>query len=395
MFTPDDVRALLKDKRLPPPVVSVYLNTDRAHPEGEKYLASFRHLVHQADTVLARRTDAKHAIARRRLTEALPELLRFLDDEVAQKPVIRGVALFLSVADAPDHEPRTPPFTAFTLPRPLRNQAIVDHHPYIRPLLFLLDQYERVGVITADRNHARIFTLYLGEVEHVHRRTVDTPRRHHQGGWKQMLLQRDVDGHVKAHIRDTVREALRMFRRNPLKRLIVGGSDETRALITKELPPAVRPMVVGSFHAEAHARDAEIISTALGLAHAAEFREEAQRVTELAEALARRPGAAWSQDAKRAVSGVDDTLRALTEQRVQRLLVRRGFRTAGAVCDNCGALSTLRSGACATCQTTLRPAADVIEYAIERAQAEHAEVEFVTESPTLDALGSIGALLRF
>jgi peptide subunit release factor 1 (eRF1) len=53
------------------------------------------------------------------------------------------------------------------------------------------------------------------------------------------------------------------------------------------------------------------------------------------------------------------------------------------------------SGPCITCRAPLRPVTDVVEYAVERAQEESAEIEFVTESPTLEALGSIGALLRF
>ncbi|MDP3685427.1 MAG: Vms1/Ankzf1 family peptidyl-tRNA hydrolase, partial [bacterium] len=355
----------------------------------------FRTLIHGADRLIQRPTSAERALARERLEEAVGGMLEFLDAEVATRSTVRGVALFVSLAPAKDHDPRTPAFTAFTLPRPVRNQAHVERRPHIRPLLFLLDQYERVGVIVADRNHARIFTLFLGEIEEIRHRKVDTPRRHHQGGWKQMLFQRDVDGHIKAHIRTTVREAVNLFGRDRLKRIVLGGSDETLALIKNELPPAFGPLIAGTFLAEPHASDTELATKALALAHAAEVQEEQRRVQELLDDLAHRSTFVRGPNHPAAVSGTRETLRALSEHRVRRLLMSRGFRTPGSVCDNCSALSADLQGACASCGFPLRPVPDVLEHAVESARDQSAEVEFVTESPSLAALGGVGALLRF
>lgn len=390
------MKALSGDRRLAPPVLSMYLNTDRGHPEGEKFLASFRHLVHQADRLLQPRTNAESALARERLTQTLPELLEFLDTEIAPQPVVRGAALFVSLAEAADHDPRTPAFTAFTLPRPLRNQCAVDRQPSIRPLLFLLDQYERVGIIVADRTHARIFTLFLGELESVERRTADTPQHHRQGGWKQMLFQRDIEGHLKAHIRSTVRRAVNVFGVHPLKRIVLGGTDDTLGLMKRELPQRLQSSVVGTFIAESHASDGDLVARALAIAQAAETREEEERVERLSDALADRPRlGAWNRGERRAVQGATDTLRALSERRVQLLLLRRGLHVPGSACNNCESLFTAAGGLCPYCKSLLRAVPDVLERAVERAQAEHAEVEFVTESPVLEALGGIGALLRF
>lgn len=395
MFSEKNVKALLRDRRLTPPVASLYLNTDRTYAEGERYLAALRQVLHEADRLLRFPANPRSATARERLTEVAPQLLVFLDKEVASQSTVRGVAFFVSLAASSETDPRTPTFTAFTLPRPVRSQARVDQRPYIRPLLLLLDQYERVGAIVADRAHARIFTAFLGELEEMVRRTSETPRRHAQGWKQQTFFQRDVDGHTKAHIRSTVREALRLFRARPLKRLILGGSDETLALLTADLPHAFRQMIAGTFPAESHASDRELIAATLALAQRAEQEEEAQRVRELSDALARHAEASWGTARHRAVHGLDETLRALAERRVQLLVVRRGFRAPGGVCDNCAALSAHRATPCPTCRTPLRAVADVVEHAIEHASEERAEVEFVTEDPTLEALGNIGAFLRF
>lgn len=404
VFSKADVEALLRDKRLKPPVASLYLNTDRTHAEGEKFLASFRHLVHRADKLLAHRTDAEGALARERLKQALPELLEFFDTEVAPQQVVRGVAMFVSLAEASDHDPRTPAFTAFTLPRPLRTQCALDRRPYIRPLLFLLDQYERVGVIVADRTHARIFTLFLGELESVERRISDTPQHHRRGGWKQMLFQRDIEGHLKAHIRSTVRRAVNVFGARPLKRIVLGGTDDTLGLMKRELPERLGSAVAGSFIAESHASDQELVTRALALAQAAERQEEIQRVADLQEALAHRPvtavsqdrhGNGWTMGHRQAVHGAQETLQALSQQRVRLLLLRRGFHLPGSVCENCGSLFIVAGGSCPYCSHPLSAVPDVLEHAVERAEAERAEVEFVAESQTLEALGGIGALLRY
>ncbi|TSC72288.1 MAG: hypothetical protein G01um101438_606 [Parcubacteria group bacterium Gr01-1014_38] len=395
MFSKTDIKNLLENPRLAAPVASLYVNTDRGSPEGERYIASFRHVVHKADRALRRRPDAEAAIAQDRMTQALPELLAFLDQEVKPVPVIRGVALFVSLRAPNPRDPRTPPFTAFTLPRPLRNQAWVENRPSIRPLLFLLDQYERVGVIVADRNHARIFTLFLGEIEEIRRRTADTPRRHHQGGWKQMLFQRDIDGHIKAHVRATVREAVNLFGRDHLKRIVLGGGDETLGLLKTELPLRLHSLIAGTFLAEPHASDTELATAALALAHGAEIREEQQRVQELVDHLAHRPSFVRGPHHPEAVSGIRETLRALSERRVRRLLIGRGIRMPGSVCDNCSALCTETRGRCPYCSFSLRLVLDILEHAVERAQEQSADVEFVTDNASLTAVGGVGAFLRF
>jgi peptide subunit release factor 1 (eRF1) len=192
-----------------------------------------------------------------------------------------------------------------------------------------------------------------------------------------------------------VRKAVNVFGVHSLKRIVLGGTDDTLALMKRELPQRLQNSVVGTFIAASHASDQEIIVRALALAQVAEALQEEQQVAELSDALANRPGSVWGQGSRRAVQGAGDTLQALSQQRVQLLLLRRGFHLPGSVCDNCGSLFNTAGGPCPYCKNTLRAVLDVLEHAVERAEAEGAEVEFVTESPALEALGGIGAILRF
>jgi len=53
----------------------------------------------------------------------------------------------------------------YRLPIALPSRLIVDFRPYVRPLLTLLEQFDRCCLVVADRERARIFTLYLGQFE--------------------------------------------------------------------------------------------------------------------------------------------------------------------------------------------------------------------------------------
>src|SRR5206468_4140564 len=47
----------------------------------------------------------------------------------------------------------------------VRNSARWNDTPYILPLLEILDEYERYGVVLVDKAHARLFTVFIGEIE--------------------------------------------------------------------------------------------------------------------------------------------------------------------------------------------------------------------------------------
>lgn len=383
MLTEHDIDVLEKDKRLGSPVLSLYVNTDRGTTDGESYLAVLRHLLKIADTQLKRRFGTDGLAAAAILQERVaPRLVEFIEAEVAAGSTIRSIAVFTSLAPARD--PHHPILT-YTLPRGIRSQVHIDPRPYVRPLLFLLDQYERYAVIVADRKHARFFTMYLGEIEKLTEFTSDTPTRHDQGGWSQKRFQRHVDDHVAHHVRGVVEHAVKMLRHLPTHRLILGGDGDILHLIRDNLPLELQQRVVGTFPLHVHASLHEIRERTLALAADAERAEEEQRVAALRDALAHRG---------RAVHGLAGTLDVLTQRRVQTLLVKKGFHARGAVCENCGALLP-SPGPCPHCQAQAKTVDDVVDHALEAAHRDEVVIEFVTENLDLEALGNIGGILRF
>jgi hypothetical protein len=89
-------------------------------------------------------------------------------------------------------------------------------------------------------------------------------------------------------------------------------------------------------------------------------------------------------------------LRAATEQRIELLLVDRGFSAPGAECPNCGWLSD--EATVETCPLDGTPVIrrdDIVEAAIERSILQSGDVFVVRDRPELASHGRIAAVLRF
>jgi peptide subunit release factor 1 (eRF1) len=97
----------------------------------------------------------------------------------------------------------------------------------------------------------------------------------------------------------------------------------------------------------------------------------------------------------RGAAGLDETLGALNERRVETLLIDEGFSAPGSVCASCGYVGAREGGACPVDGGELERRDDIVETAIELAIAQSAEVLVVRHNDDLAAHGSIGAVLRF
>jgi hypothetical protein len=74
-------------------------------------------------------------------------------------------------------------FEAVSLPRPLRDRILVDATPWIRPLLAVLDEYQRALVAVVDRSSGQLSELYLGRIRDAGRLDAKKLRKPTYGGW--------------------------------------------------------------------------------------------------------------------------------------------------------------------------------------------------------------------
>jgi peptide subunit release factor 1 (eRF1) len=96
-----------------------------------------------------------------------------------------------------------------------------------------------------------------------------------------------------------------------------------------------------------------------------------------------------------AVTGLDEVLELLSEQRVETLLLAQGFVAPGLSCPRCGRLSATGTS-CPMDATELQPNENIVDHAVKRALSQSIEVLiFRYHRSELERHGSIAAFLRY
>ena len=187
------------------------------------------------------------------------------------------------------------------------------------------------------------------------------------------------------NMRDCAAAANQFFAERPIRRLFLGGTSETVAQFREMLPKQLQSCLAGSFPMDIEAGEAEVRQRALNLLREVNAEREAKLVEKLVTLNARGANA---------VVGLDDTLQAISDKRVETLIISDGYRTPGYVQEASGyvvanmALSPLA-------EAELSEAADVVETAVAQTVAQGGHVEVIAENPALEDAGRIGAILRY
>lgn len=353
-------------------VLSTYLDTSPARTFGQAYLLTYRDLC----KTLRSRLPAEE---RESFELAAAQAERFLvDDFVPRHP---GLVLFAS--GGPGY------FYAVPLPRRPAEQMVWNDLPLLEPLQAILDEYERIAVVLFDRKRARVLTVYLGEIEEHLIIDGEVPRKQKTGGWAalaQSRYARHLDDHLLRHARHTVSALQTILRTHPFDRLLVGGPDETLAVLRHQLPQPLRRRLAGVVHLEPFASHDQILRAALEALQSSERQAEMAMVDELFEA----------ETSAHAVLGLDATLPAVSDGRAHVLLIADSFAAVGGECPSCGRL-VAGPGPCPSCGHATEPLADLGDRVVQRALALGARVEEVSGDAAQRLLtrDGIGAWTRY
>jgi peptide subunit release factor 1 (eRF1) len=95
------------------------------------------------------------------------------------------------------------------------------------------------------------------------------------------------------------------------------------------------------------------------------------------------------------VIGLEETLNALRDGRVQTLLIRDGYRAPGYRCQGCGYLTANQLDACPFCEHPFDSIEDAVELAVHDVMKMNGDVEVLHNGLASQKLGEIGALLRY
>jgi peptide chain release factor subunit 1 len=359
-------------------VTSLYVDVDgRRHPRRAD-------VQRQADALLRRATGSADRLGRQASLAVCRDAQRmrdYLADEFDRRGT-RGLALFSCSPAGLWQEVR--------LSQPVRDRSAVRPHPYVLPLEAVVERAETFCTALVDRARARLLVSSLGEIHELSSILDEVPGQHDQGGWAQARHRRHIEDHVQRHLKHVAEALLRVHRTRRFEHLVLSGPEEVVAELERHLHDYLRRRVVDRAKLSTTARAAEVLDHALAVEEATERRREEETVGRLVAESAGKAG--------RAVAGLDRTLEALGAGRADTLIVSMGMEAEGVRCPACGRLAG--GGArCPMCGSKTEREPDLVEEAVEAALRRGCRVETVPATTPgadrLEALGGIGALLRF
>jgi peptide chain release factor subunit 1 len=302
----------------------------------------------------------------------------WLDGDGAIRRSARGLAIFTSVkADL---------FEAVWLTAPVEPLAVVEAVPWLEPLAALMTPGDW-GVAVVSRRAARLLRGGRGGLTEFASISDRLHRRHAQGGWSQARFGRGIEEQAAAHIRGVADRLLRAHQHRPFRQLVVVCADELRPVIERSLHSELKEVLAATVGADLeHASTGEIVQAVAPVIECVERDRELELIARIEQALGTGgPGAA----------GLDEVLSTLNQQRVETLLVPERPELRAGLCPTCGQLSTDGGRKCPLDGHSLAEV-DAVEYAIEEAVRQSAQVVVVRHQPDwLHQHGDIAARLRW
>lgn len=175
--------------------------------------------------------------------------------------------------------------------------------PFLLPLVYALDEYERYGIVYVDREKWRVFEVFLGEIEEVHdaflaldteawrRLSLDAPGRRFNlgrisGGAAQDLFAKRLEAWEERFYKALAHELERLSEARGFTRLVLMGPEEHTKLFLGHLPKRLRERVVAELPSLPHpgASPGEVLKRLEPVLEEVERREEVKFLERLEEA---------------------------------------------------------------------------------------------------------------
>jgi peptide chain release factor subunit 1 len=277
-------------------------------------------------------------------------------------------------------------FEMLRLSEPVDHEPVISDGPYLAPLSSI-GQAEQWCVVLVNRRSARLLCGSRDSLEEVALVEDDVHGQHEQGGWSQARYQRSVDKGVQDHLKHVAEVVFLQLKDELPAGVIVGGPQETITDFEAGLHPYLRERLAGRIDIDVENSSIEDVRrcAAEKISAAARDRED-KALNRLAELYGTNG---------RAASGLAGVLTAVHEQRVETLLVDRGYTAPGVCCPQCGFLGGEGFAECPADGTAVERRENVVEAALERAITQSADVHVLRDRPELASHGHIAAILRF
>jgi Bacterial archaeo-eukaryotic release factor family 10 len=324
------------------PVVSAYVGLDAHRPDRGSLSTRASSLLHEI-----RPMTKDHALDREVRLSVRGDVERIEVSLTAERPRQGSVAIFSCSGNGFYEE--------IELPRRVRDRIVVDTTPWVRPLLAVLDEYHRTCILILDKETARTWEFYQGELNETSVVLDKALRKPDFAGWyglEEYRVHNKEEELTKKHFRRVATVLDDFYRAGRFELLVVGGHDHEVPVFEEFLPHRLRGSVAGTFTVDPHtATIGDIGASADAVVDHYERNEELRWVAQVFEKAAAGGNAAV---------GLERCLWAGSVAAVQRLLVQQDATAAGVVCDESGWLA--ESGeTCIICGQPTRRTDDVID----------------------------------
>ncbi len=357
-------------------VLSLYLNLDPAAnlSNAGNRRSAVNSLLDEASRAVEGEeglTHDGHMALREDVSRVRDELDANLDDGWAQGA--HALALFLcGPADL---------FDVVRLPRPLDNRVLIADRPAIEPLASEIGTAERWAVLLLDGDDARLLEGLGDRLEETDTLSGDHRGRSSVGGMSAQRYERSVGMEENEFVGGAAEMLREAFERRSYKRIAIGTTERMYAILQDLLAQPVKDAIIGRFDAGA---DWESPTDIRDKVDPLLQRDETFREKEAIDA-AFRNGA----------RGIVDVLPALYERRVGSLLVEPGLEHPGVVCPRCRWAMAEERGTCPVDGETMQPHPNLVEWAVELAVEQDAQVIPMRHHNDLADHDGIAAALRF
>jgi peptide chain release factor subunit 1 len=372
MITHEELQELIAFDGDDSQVVSVYLNTDTGEQSSETIKLRTRSMLKEAGD----------------FAEDAEKIEAYLDLSFDwSKP---GLAIF-SCAEKDF-------FRSFPTAVSFRNRVRISAKPHVKPLAHLLEYYANYGVIVVDKVGARFFEYHLAELQDKSGTMGEDVRKTKSGigssraGGGAMPTgsrggpNRGAEEIVHRNMREAAEAAGHFFAGKAIRRLFIGGTAENVAQFREYLSKQLQSRIAGTFAIDMTAGEHEVRAQTIELLQEANARREESLVQNMITSAAKGINA---------TIGLDSTLKAVGEGRVQTLVISDGYRTPGFVLNGSSFLTADKNAEVPYGEGSWLRVNDIVEAAVQRTMAQGGQVEIVSENAQLEEVGQIGALLRY
>lgn len=350
------------------PITSCYLDVD-----GRR-LVRHQDVEHELDLLL--RSARARANGHRSVQDDLKRIEAFVKGGL-DRSTTRGLAIFAcSAADL---------WTVIELPKPVRSCVVINTVPAVGQLESMVQEHEPIGVLLADKQRAELYVFALGVLVDRSELLDELPRDYDSRGERERgTPEHHREELAHQHLRHAARAAFDLWQAQGFHHLAIGAPDAIAGELEQDLHPYLKERLCGRVSVGVGASPADVLAAAEAVEAEVERAREAALVARLKEAAATD---------RKGVAGLGGTLSALSQHRVERLVVSKGFAQEGWRAPD-GALAIVGPKHPDTGEAMER-VDDVVEDAIEEALTQGLPVTICVGNADLDVLGRIGAILRY